>query len=441
MNLHPLIVHLPIGMLLLAVLFQRLAETERYRSLRPALPWLFGAGAVTAVISCLSGWWLAAAGEYDADTLFWHRWLGILTAVTATGCVFFPMKSLSALTALSLVCAGHYGGALTHGSEFLKLTPTGEPGRPADPGQADIYRDIASVILSEKCVSCHGAGKQKGGLRLDNPADLLRGGDSGAVILSGQPDQSELIRRCQLPEGHEEHMPPKGKPALSSAELEILQWWISLGTPMNMSVQEASPATPIRKLIDLWCKDGGENAPEPSFVPDENQVAASPGLISRLKRVGVSVTPVSSSSHWLRVSLVNLPQPADSVFTLLIELSPQLLTLDLSRCSIPAALAGTLSRFTQLTTLSLAGTNITDTQMSALASMKQLRVLNLSGTAVTAAGLRGLTSLRNLRTVYLDRTGISPAEWPDMPGVRFDSGGYELPALPSDTARLTEAVK
>jgi uncharacterized membrane protein len=119
MNLHPLLVHLPIGMLLLAVLFQRLAETERYRSLRPTLPWLFGAGAVTAVISCLSGWWLAAAGEYDADTLFWHRWLGILTAVTATGCVFSPMKSLSALMALSLVCAGHYGGALTHGSEFL----------------------------------------------------------------------------------------------------------------------------------------------------------------------------------------------------------------------------------------------------------------------------------------------------------------------------------
>jgi hypothetical protein len=206
-------------------------------------------------------------------------------------------------------------------------------------------------------VSCHGAGKQKGGLRLDNPADLLRGGDSGAVILSGQPDQSELIRRCQLPEGHEEHMPPKGKPALSSAELEILQWWISLGTPVNMSVQEASPAPPIRKLFDLWCKDGRENAPEPSLVPDENPIACITGThfkaetgrgvrYTRIIIISLAEGEPGQSSAACRLCTY----PADRTFT------SQLLTLDLSRCSIPAALAGTLSRFTQLTTLSLAGT-------------------------------------------------------------------------------------
>lgn len=441
MNLHPLLVHLPIGTLLLAVLFQYISEIERYRLLKPALPWLFGTGAVSAILSCASGWWLASGGDYDADTLYWHRWLGILTAITATGCFFFPFKSLSALTALALVCAGHYGGALTHGSDYLTLKPDAGTKRPADPGQAEIYKDIASVILSEKCVSCHGSGKQKGGLRLDNPADILRGGDSGAVILSGQPDQSELIRRCYLPEGHEEHMPPKGKPALTAAELEILQWWISQGTPVNMKVQEANPAPPIRKLIDQWCNNGREKAPEISIVPDENPVAASPGLILRLKQAGVSVTPVSSASHWLRVSLVNLPQPADSVFILLTEISPQLLTLDLGRCSISASSFGMLNSFTQLTSLSLAGTNITDGQMSVLSAMKQLRVLNLSGTSISAAGLQKLTSLRNLRTVYLDRTGINPADWPAIPGARFDSGGYELPVLPSDTARLTGAEK
>lgn len=441
MNLHPLLVHLPIGTLLIAVLFQYISETERFRLLKPALPWLFGTGAVSAILSCASGWWLASGGEYDADTLYWHRWLGILTAITSTGCFFFPFKSLSVLTALALVCAGHYGGTLTHGSNYLTLKSAAEPKRPVDIGQADIYRDIASVILSEKCVSCHGSGKQKGGLRLDNPASIIRGGDSGAVILSGQPDQSELLRRCRLPEGHEEHMPPKGKPALTSAELEILQWWISLGTPVNLSVQEISPAPPIRKLIDQWCYQGSEKVPVTSFVPDENPAAASPEPILRLKRAGVSVTPVSTSSNWLRVSMVNLPQPADSVFILLTEISPQLLTLDLGRCSISASSFRILNSFTQLASLSLAGTNITDGQMSALSAMKQLRVLNLSGTAITTAGLQELTSLRNLRTVYLDRTGIDPADWPAMPGARFDSGGYDLPLLPSDTARLTGPEK
>lgn len=441
MNIHPLIVHLPIGTLLLAVLFQHLSETERYRLLKPAIPWLFGSGAVSAILSCASGWWLASGGDYDADTLYWHRWLGILTGLAATSCFFFPFKSLSAITALALVCAGHYGGALTHGSDYLTLKPTAEPKRPSDPGQADVYSDIASVILSEKCVSCHGSGKQKGGLRLDNTADILRGGYSGAVIISGQPDQSELIRRCRLPEGHEEHMPPKGKPALTSAELEILQWWISRGTPVNLSVQEANPAPPIRKLIDQWCNKDLEKVPEISIVPDENPVAASPGLILRLKQAGASVTPVSTSSNWLRVSMVNLQQPADSVFILLTEIAPQLLTLDLGRCSISASSFGMLNSFTQLSVLSLAGTNMADQQVAALSAMKQLRVLNLSGTAITAAGLQALTPLRNLRTVYLDRTGINPADWPVMPGTRFDAGGYELPLLSSDTARLTEAVK
>lgn len=161
MNLHPLLVHLPIGLILLAVLFQRLAETERYRSLKPVLPWLFAPGAVASVLSCISGWVLADSGDYDPDTLYWHRWLGVLTALCAVGCTVFPLKSLSAFTALALVCAGHYGGALTHGSNFLTLTQAAAPKRPSDTGQADVYRDIASVILDEKCVSCHGAGKQK----------------------------------------------------------------------------------------------------------------------------------------------------------------------------------------------------------------------------------------------------------------------------------------
>jgi mono/diheme cytochrome c family protein len=440
-HLHPLLVHLPIGILLLALLFQRMADTERFQSLRPVLPWLFTSGAVASVLSCISGWLLASSGDYDPDTLFWHRWLGILTASCAVGCAVFPLKSLSAVTALALVCAGHHGGALTHGSDFLTLKPAEETKRPADPGQADIYRDVVSVILNEKCISCHGSGKQKGGLRLDNHADILRGGDSGTAVQPGQPEKSELIRRCQLPEGHEEHMPPKGKPALTSAELEILQWWIGQGTPVNLSVQAASPAPPIRKLVEQWCSSGIEKMPEISEIPDGNPPAASPALVLRLIRAGVSVTPVSSSSSWLRASLVNLPQPADSVMAMLTELSPQLLMLDLGKCRISESSLTMLSYFTQLTRLSLAGTNVTDNDLSSLTAMNKLRVLNLSATTVTAAGLRVLTSLRNLRTVYLDRTGISPADWPSMPGVRFDSGGYRLPVLPSDTTRLTEDAR
>src|SRR5207237_7012883 len=60
-------------------------------------------------------------------------------------------------------------------------------------------------ILANQCVSCHGPEKKKGGLDLTRRASALAGGDSGAVIVPGQPDESLLIEKVAGGE-----MPPKG---------------------------------------------------------------------------------------------------------------------------------------------------------------------------------------------------------------------------------------
>ena len=51
---------------------------------------------------------------------------------------------------------------------------------------ADYLRDIKPV-LKARCYACHGALKQKAGLRLDSAANIRKGAKGDAVITPGQP--------------------------------------------------------------------------------------------------------------------------------------------------------------------------------------------------------------------------------------------------------------
>src|SRR5258706_189881 len=73
----------------------------------------------------------------------------------------------------------------------------------------DFVRDV-QPIFAERCYSCHGPEKQKGGLRLDRKADALKGGDSGKAIIPGESWQSLLISNV-TGLNLETIMPPKGE--------------------------------------------------------------------------------------------------------------------------------------------------------------------------------------------------------------------------------------
>ncbi|MGB6222753.1 PSD1 and planctomycete cytochrome C domain-containing protein [Haloferula sp.] len=83
-------------------------------------------------------------------------------------------------------------------------------------------------ILETRCLSCHFPDKIKGDLLMTTREALLQGGDSGAAIVPGKPDESLLIERISLDEDHDDIMPPKGK-LLSAGEIDVLRSWISTG--------------------------------------------------------------------------------------------------------------------------------------------------------------------------------------------------------------------
>src|SRR4051794_11550141 len=77
-------------------------------------------------------------------------------------------------------------------------------------------------IFQQSCIKCHGAEKQKGGLRLDRAKEALGALDSGKqAIIPAKPDQSELIRRITTTDP-DDRMPPKSDP-LAANEIQLLR--------------------------------------------------------------------------------------------------------------------------------------------------------------------------------------------------------------------------
>lgn len=116
----------------------------------------------------------------------------------------------------------------------------------ASQGAVD-FENAIRPLLRDHCLACHGNDRQEGGLRLDRRSAALKGGDSGEVIVAGQPSQSELIRRITSSDKND-MMPPSGE-RLSPAQVETLQTWINEGATWPQSDEPAATSDP---RLDHW---------------------------------------------------------------------------------------------------------------------------------------------------------------------------------------------
>jgi mono/diheme cytochrome c family protein len=101
----------------------------------------------------------------------------------------------------------------------------------------DFARDVRPLLAS-RCVDCHGADKQEGGLRLDARGPAFKGGDSGPVIEPGKAAESRLVHLVAGGEP-ETPMPPQGE-RLSSEQIALLRAWIDQGAAWPDDGQAAS---------------------------------------------------------------------------------------------------------------------------------------------------------------------------------------------------------
>ena len=116
------------------------------------------------------------------------------------------------------------------------------PAAATEPGSrppVDFARDI-EPILQNTCYECHGAKKTKADLRLDSPAGILNGGETGPIIVPGNSEQSLLVRRVLGLDG-DDRMPKDGDP-LPPAQVALLRAWIDQGPVWPGTAPGAMPA-------------------------------------------------------------------------------------------------------------------------------------------------------------------------------------------------------
>jgi len=266
---HVLLLHLPIGIIVALFVLEWQSRKDRYRHLEAASPFLWGATAISALVTVLLGYMHFAEGSFTGPSGEQHRFFGTIVAVVATGVALLRSSSFAnsykplffpaSLVLLVLVAiTGHYGGNLTHGSTYLveyapqpvrSLAGLAPKRTLTTVSAADPFADVVGPLLTERCAGCHNEDKQESELVLTTYAGVMRGGESGRVVVAGNTDLSELLRRITADPSDEEFMPAEGKTPLTAQQVEIIRWWIAAGAPNGGTVGELEVPAEMQQVL------------------------------------------------------------------------------------------------------------------------------------------------------------------------------------------------
>ncbi|SHF92308.1 Uncharacterized membrane protein [Fodinibius roseus] len=425
---HPLLVHLPIGFLLLAFLLECFGRLERFQEagLENAVPFSLLSGGISAIGAVLTGYLLSLDGGYGEDLLSTHMWLGITVAVLSLSAFilrtrFFDRPKIRTmyegillLMVACLMAAGHYGGSLTHGSDYLTrhmpeplrsvagLPPKRKKGikKIEDLDSAQVFTDVIHPILDTRCVTCHNPEKKKGELLLTSYDELMKGGENGPVLQAGSADSSNLVYRLLLPEADDDHMPPEGKLQLTGDQIDLIAWWIDQGAPIKRKISELEVPKHISEALNKLTVKGTP------FLAGTNVPGADSTVVNQLRSRGIEISLIVRDKNFLQVKY---PESADSVYLKqLLPLSQQVVWLDLAKTTVEDSSLAVLTAFKNLTRLNLEHTKIGDPGLKALNTLKQLKYLNLYKTEVSDTGLKYLAENPRLESLYVWQTKITP---------------------------------
>jgi len=418
-RLHPLILHLPIGLLVALAgveLVRRLRGRSEPDASRGVLVALL---AISTFFAALTGWLLHESDDYG-DPVELHEWLGIALMVVAMivavahrrGSPRFGAWLVLAL--LLVVPTAHFGASLTHGSDFLF-----EPWRASDTtvAVADLDDPFAAAepFFATYCTRCHGESKQKGGLALHDFASLMAGGDDGLVVIAGDPTASRLIERMHLPLDDDDHMPPEGKRQPTADEQAALAEWIAgLGGAVDPSVARRL-AGAARDAFDPQSTDAGSSSEPDSTLASTTTPVVAPVLDHALVREAtlalrerlVHVTPIAQDSELLLVDYGAAHLAPGGLSAELEPLRDWIADLDLSAHALTAEDLEFVAQLPRLGRLDLRNLPGADYDISALSKAIRVETLNLSGTTLSTGACDALAAMSSLGTVFVWQTGLA----------------------------------
>ncbi len=413
-RMHPLILHFPIVILILAILlyFYSLANKETNKP--EYLKHLLLTGSLLASATALAGLILSHESGYSGTVLQWHKWGGVGSSLFSSALYYlltkpFPSNKIAAATAsitlILLTIAGHFGAVLTHGEDFI-LAPvrSGESIKLVKMEEALIYNDAIAPLLEKKCTQCHNPSKAKGSLILTSPEAFQKGGKGGKLIEPGKPDESLLMERIYLPLEDKKHMPPLGKEQLEEEEIALLSQWIKSGGDFTIKVVDLPAFDTLRILAQQQLLPRLQHEERYEFA--EVNIEDIEGLRSAYR----VIDPIAQGSPALSVTLYNASQYNAKLLEELKPIGKQIVSLNLNKMPVKNQDLKIIGGFENLRKLYLNFTSIDGSTFPELKSLKHLKLLSLSGTPVTAKSLTSLQSIESLKELYLWNTAVSSEE-------------------------------
>ena len=397
---HPVVLHLPIGALYLTfclVLLEKFFKSNYTIPIRFGLLFSF----VFSVLSAMLGYFLYLGDDFSGDLIERHMWLGISTTLfigvllwihkTTTHIKYFNGVFLITIVLLSVT--GHFGGQITHGSEYLKLPDFSKTSNQASVDSLNLYTSIVMPILDNKCVKCHNQNKSKGDLILNSKESILKGGESGSILVTFDPESSHLYNYPNLPMEDEMHMPPEGNSQLTENEIELLRIWIDKGAEFEAYNSFSTFEKNEQEIVNSFIKVDLEKVDPPRKKDLEKLL----DLNFRLERNSVS-------NNYLEAKFLGTDLKSKHL-SALSKVKKQLIKLDLSNTDLNDGLLQKLKSFTSLKYLKINNTSVTDNGLLSISS--SIESLNLNNTGVGFEGLNQLLQNNELKTVYLWNTNIN----------------------------------
>lgn len=447
-RLHPLLVHLPIGILIFGILLIFLQKNGT-TSFNPTIRLAFLLGGISATLAGISGFFQYQFEGFAWDSVQSHLIAGVISVI-GSFYLFTRIKDETTFNSkikiqvlvlfLALTVTGHLGGNISRGEEYLlEVLPAGIQtlvGFEAPPEkileipmqgweELAFYGEVVQPILNQNCKSCHNPRNLKGELNLTTFEELLKGGENGEVLKPGNPELSVLFAKMVLPLEDEDHMPPKEKRQPSKEEIALIKSWIAAGASQNKTLGQAGVE---EKLLEPFF-----HKEEIPFYPLTEVAAVPADTLSKLRTSGFYAETILQGSSWMKVSCINFPEFTETNWTLLKPVKDQIAYLDLSGTQVTEGILDSIAGLPNLTVLKLNQTALSGSQLSELSNCKNLKLLYLNSTQLSLENLSGINMHPSLQKVFAFQTPAGESMIPGKFSFELETGNYSLPKIPADT--------
>lgn len=441
-RLHPLLVHLPIGFLILSILIETYSNLFKNKINNRIISFSWFLSFISSAFSALFGWLLAETGLYIEENLSLHKLFGfILVGMCFLAWIirlsffkdFIPkkFKSFSNFAIIIILfITGHNGGNITHGENYLfEYAPEEIKNRFVEDenllaeisislDSIELYSNIIEPILIKKCISCHNNEIKRGDLDLSSLPLLTKGGNAGSPIDKINPRNSLIFKRIRLPVDNIKFMPPDG-PIVSYDEINTILWWIKNSDKSSDVLSSIKIPDEIKiSLNKIYNIDFSDKQWFEKITVQELDE-------SKLLNIDKSIFQVkfiSSNRKFLSVKYLknNL---SEVEFNQLQIIKDHIAYLFIKESNLSDKSLLNFLNLKNLVSLDIQKNSISDEGIKTLQKLENLEILNLYGTKISKNSLEIIESFKNLKRVYVWDTKISKK---DLESFNRDNSSIEL---------------